>query len=151
MTEQWIAIPGIVQPGHQVASGSGGDSPYPAGTIALQIPYFQRLGLDLSACFPGTLNVSIAPQQFQLIQPQYRFEQVRWTDQHPPENFSFSACHLIFDSIRYGAWIYYPDPATKRTHFQSASTLEVLAPSIRGITYGDRLSLEINSSEVSIY
>ncbi|MGI0484394.1 hypothetical protein ACN4EK_03090 [Pantanalinema rosaneae CENA516] len=150
MADQWLTIVGVVQAGHGVASGTAMDSPYPAGTIALQIPYFQALGLDLSAYFPGTLNVSIAPQQFQLIQPQYRFEQVEWTDRHPPETFSFSACWVIFDSIRYGGWIYYPDPATKRTHFQPASTLEILAPPIRGITYGDRLTLEINSWEVRI-
>lgn len=151
MADQWITIAGTVQQGHQVASGSATDSPYPAGTIALQIPYFQALGLDLTACFPGTLNVSIAPYQFQLIQSPYRFKQVHWTDRHPPENFSFSACQVIFDSIRYGGWIYYPDPATKRTHFQPASTLEILAPPIRGITYGDRLTLEVNASEVKIY
>ncbi|MBL1174277.1 hypothetical protein [Pantanalinema sp. GBBB05] len=151
MADQWIEIAGTVQPGHQVASGAAADNPYPTGTIALQIPYFQALGLDLTAYFAGTLNISIAPHQFQLIHPQYRFEQVHWTNQHPPENFSFSACHVIFDSIRYGAWIYYPDPSTKQTHFQTTSTLEILAPPIRGIAYGDRLTLEINASEVNIY
>ncbi len=46
-----------VRQGHGVASGRAPDSPYPAGTIALQAPLFARHGLDLSPFFPGTLNL----------------------------------------------------------------------------------------------
>ena len=45
------------RPGHGVASGRSTDGPYPEGSIALQRPHFARLGLDLGACFNGTLNV----------------------------------------------------------------------------------------------
>ena len=44
MTE-WVQVKGIIRPGHQVASGQSSQSPYPQGTIALQTPFFQSLGL----------------------------------------------------------------------------------------------------------
>jgi hypothetical protein len=52
---------GCLRPGHQVASGLAVNNPYPAGTIAMQTPFFKALGLDLSGFYVGTLNVSIAP------------------------------------------------------------------------------------------
>lgn len=45
-----------------MASGRAPDSPYPAGTIALQAPFFREHGVDLSPYFPGTLNVDLAPR-----------------------------------------------------------------------------------------
>ena len=69
-------IKGTVIPGHGVASGHASDSPYPAGTIALQRPFFQQLGLDLSDCFDGTLNVSVAPMELVLRDPDHTFVDV---------------------------------------------------------------------------
>lgn len=54
-------VHGRIQRGHQVASGLASTSPYPQGTIAMQMPIFQQLGLDIIGCFPGTINVYIAP------------------------------------------------------------------------------------------
>ena len=85
---QWKSVNGIVTAGHRVASGSAFDSPYPRGTIEIQAPFFQGLGLDLADCFKGTLNISITPSTFQLIQPEFTFRGVEWTDRHPPEDFS---------------------------------------------------------------
>ncbi|PSN13223.1 hypothetical protein C7271_22730, partial [filamentous cyanobacterium CCP5] len=103
----WQKVNGIVEHGHQVASGSALDSPYPVGTIEMQMPFFQALGLDLSGYFPGTLNVSISPRTFQLIKPEFTFRQVEWTDRHPPEDFSFSQCWVSFQGFAYDGWIYY--------------------------------------------
>ena len=73
-------IRGTVIAGHGVASGRESDSPYPAGTIALQRPFFQDLGLDLTDCFEGTLNVSVAPMELVLRDPDHTFECVDWSD-----------------------------------------------------------------------
>ena len=46
-----LEVSGRVCSGHGVASGrSAGQphNPYPAGTIAMQMPYFKALGLDVS-------------------------------------------------------------------------------------------------------
>lgn len=146
----WQRISGVVQAGHQVASGLGRNNPYLSGTLQLQLPFFKALGLDLSGCYLGTLNVSIAPLTFQLTQPHYTFRKVAWTPLHPPEDFSFSACRVIFREQSYSGWVYYPHPETKIRHFQDPSLIEILAPFIDGIEYGARVELELNSAEVVI-
>jgi CTP-dependent riboflavin kinase len=145
-----ITVNGIVVEGHQVASGKGKASPYPEGSIAMQIPFFQQLGLDLKSFFPGTLNVSIAPRTFVMQRPEYTFRNVEWTALHPPEHFSFSRCRVYYQNGRYDAFIYYPHPETKRTHFQDNSTLEIIAPAIANLQYGDSIQVEINPLEILV-
>ena len=146
----WIVISGIVQHGHQIASGQTQDSPYPQGSIEMQLPHFQALGLDLSAYFKGTLNVCIRPHKFVIKNPMYLFRGVQWTSIHPPEDFSFASCQVRFNSRTYNGLIYYPHPETKTRHFQDASTLEILAPPIPALRYQDRLEIGVNPQEVLI-
>ncbi|MFQ4138892.1 hypothetical protein PGN35_021515 [Nodosilinea sp. PGN35] len=146
----WPAVSGTVQQGHTVASGSASASPYPSGTIEMQTPYFEALGLDLAEYFKGTLNISISPSTFQLINPEFTFRQVEWTDQHPPEDFSFSRCRILFQGAAYDCWIYYPHPETKQRNFQNPSVLEIIAPPIPGIAYGDRVDIEYNPLEIAV-
>lgn len=146
----WQTVSGIIQRGHQVASGSALDSPYPASTIEMQTPFFKALGLDLSGYFPGTLNISISPSTFQLTNPEFTFCQVEWTDRHPPEDFSFSRCRLLLQGSVYESWIYYPHPDTKQRNFQNPSILEMIAPPIPNIQYGDRVEIEYNPLELCI-
>ncbi len=145
-----VTVTGTIQKGHQVASGLSPNNPYPKGTIELQTPFFQELGLDISKFFLGTLNISIAPHTYQLKSPKYTFLQVNWTIHHPPENFSFSPCYLIYQQIRYDSLIYYPHPETKRNHWQDNSILEVLAPHIADISYGKAIELEVDTTEIEI-
>ena len=146
----WIEIEGIVKPGHQIASGFAKESPYQAGSIALQAPFFKTWGLDLSSYFSGTINLSIAPYTFALKQPLWQFRDLRWTDKHPPETFSFCELELMWADHRYQGLVYYPHPETKQTHFQSTSILELLAPKLSGLAYGDRLTIRLNPSEIEI-
>lgn len=150
MNPAWRSLTAIVQPGHRIASGQATDSPYPGGSIALQRPHFAARGLDLSACFDGTLNLSIAPHRFEMVAPRYTFRSVDWTPHHPPEHFSFSACQIAIADCAVDAWVYYPHPETKRTHFQDASTIEVLAPWLPSVGYGDRLILHLNPAEIAV-
>lgn len=150
MVPNWQTVTGVVKRGHQIASGQAENSPYPNGSIAIQMPVFQALGLALSDCFPGTLNVTISPYTFVLKAPVHTFRQVQWTPYHSPEHFSFSPCWLKFDSQQYDGWVYYPHPETKRRHFQDASTLEILAPRIPNIQYGDRLELAVDPQQIDI-
>ena len=134
-TVTWIR--GVLVSGHGVASGRSTSSPYPGGTIALQQPFFADLGLDLSDCWPGTLNLSVAPLELRLRDPDHRFPLVHWTDRHPPETFSFWSIELQGpDDGVVDAWIYQPDPATKIRHSQPLSVVEVLAPRLEGISPG---------------
>ncbi|MFO8238078.1 MAG: hypothetical protein R6U00_07485 [Prochlorococcaceae cyanobacterium] len=138
--------------GHGVASGQAAASPYPAGTIALQSPHFARLGLDLSACHPATLNLRVPGGRWQLQQPAWHVERLRWTSLHPPETFSFWPCLLRWPATPscpgpqapLAGWIYRPDPATKARHHQPSDQLEVLAPWIGAVEQGLPLELGVD-------
>ncbi len=150
MNEKWTTVNGIIQRGHQVASGVTGDTPYPAGTIEMQKPFFKALGLDLTPFFMGTLNISISPYKFTMDNPEYSFRQVQWTDRHPPEDFSFSRCRLIFKDVSYDGWVYYPHPETKKTHFQNPSIVEVITSPIPNLEYDAKIELALNIMEISL-
>ncbi|MBN1429963.1 MAG: hypothetical protein JXB07_16460 [Anaerolineae bacterium] len=143
-----LTISGVIVCGHQVASRPS--EHYPRGTIEMQIPFFHQLGFDLSSFYRATLNISISPRAFAMKHPQYTFRSVKWTSQHPPEHFSFSACRVLFDKIWYEGWVYYPHPETKKRHFQNPSLIEVIAPFIPGVEYGTRIEIELNTAEISV-
>ncbi|MBE9140142.1 hypothetical protein IQ254_23580 [Nodosilinea sp. LEGE 07088] len=148
---RWQRVAGIVERGHRVASGTALESPYPQGTIAMQTPCFKALGLDLTGYVQGTLNISISPQVFQLTQPEFTFRAVHWTDRHPPEDFSFSRCRLLFQGVGYDGLVYYPHPETKQRNFQAPAVVEILAPHIPGIQYGCRVEIEYNPLEITVH
>ncbi len=135
--------------GHQVASRPSKDYPY--SSLEKQKPYFKTLGLDLYEYFNGTLNISIAPLEFEMTHPELTFDLVEWTDLHPPETFSFSRCNIFFKGKEYAGWVYYPHPETKKTHFQNASLVEVITRHIPEIQYGDELDIEVNTDEILIH
>jgi hypothetical protein len=139
------------QAGHGVASGRASDSPYPAGTLALQRPAFARCGLDLGDCFNGTLNLLVPGGEWRLSEPALRINHLAWTPLHPPETFSFWPCLLRLPAPSgpdpaatteqpleqpvqqpvqqtLAGWIYWPHPETKLRHHQPAGQLEVLMP-----------------------
>lgn len=144
-------VNGVLQSGHRVASGLSECSPYSAGTIALQTPYFKKLGLDLSIYYPGTLNVSVAPLSFKLKQADIAFKNILWAEGFPSENFSFVRCNIIYKEQRYPALVYYPHPETKVQHFQSDSLIEVLCEKIKGVSYGDSVIIEYDKSKIRMY
>ena len=141
-------VNGILVRGYGVASGPSKDYPY--GALDRQRPLFKERGLDLGEYFNGTLNINISPRSFRMLHPQFTFRQVRWTDLHPPEDFSFSACSVLFGGREYDGWIYYPHPETKLRHFQNPSLLEVIAKPIAGIRHGDALEVLVNPAEVRL-
>ncbi len=146
----WHALRAVVCAGHGVASGSSASSPYPAGTIVLQQPFFKQRGLDLSALYPGTLNVSIAPYTWRLLRADYHFAHVAWTDRHPPEDFSFVACRLSYAKQEHHGWVYYPHPETKAAHFQSPHIIELLLPPIADIHYGSTVQLYLPAAQIAL-
>jgi hypothetical protein len=150
MSDNWMSVAGVVQRGHGVASGRGPDSPYPISSLRMQSPFFRERGLDLSAYFEGTLNLSIAPHTFKLIKPQYTFPLVAWTTLHPPETFSFSTCHVICRGETHVGWVYYPHPETKIRHFQDPTIIEVITKFISDLAYGDTVELQVKADEITI-
>ena len=139
---------GIVIQGYRVASGPSKDYPY--GSLDRQRPIFKARGLDLEVFFNGTLNIDLRPFTFKLIKPEFTFRNVEWTDLHPPENFSFSRCKVIYKEIEYEGWVYYPHPETKLRHFQDPSLLEMIALPIPEIKYGDEVQVCIHPDRIEV-
>ena len=148
MNQSWIHLPGRLTRGQRVASGPSWLYPY--GSVEKQKPYFEKLGLDLSSYFDGTLNFSISPTEWKMKKPEFTFRRVKWTDLHPPEDFSFSRCWLRFGGKEYEGWVYYPHPETKMFDFQDSSQIEIIAYKIPNLHYGDEVEVELNPDEISI-
>ncbi len=150
MSEDWQAVMGIVMQGHRVASGTGEDRRYPAGTLGMQKPFFAKRGLDLSDFFEGTVNLDIQPASFTLVKPAFTFEHVEWTHLHPPETFSFSHCRVRCAGGDYPGWVYTPHPETKAAHFQLPSIMEIITHFIPRLDYGDPVELWLNPEEIAV-
>ena len=149
MNAEWLT--GRLCAGHGVASGTSNESPYPDGTIRLQFPVFKALGLDLSGCYFGTLNIDFAPCEVSLSNPDLLFEKVQWTELHPPETFSFWQVEIKATEVEVlRGWIYYPHPETKERHWQSPTTLELLAPRLSGVEPGCTISLRDEQRRIKL-
>lgn len=144
----WLRLSGELVRGHNVASRQS--EHYPQGTIEMQAPFFRERGLDVSDYFSGTLNISIAPKTFRIRKAQWHFSAVSWTSKHPAENFSFSPCRVVVSGMSYDGLIYYPHPETKARHHQNDSVIEVLAPFIDGVRYGDRVEVDVLRAEIDV-
>lgn len=140
-----------IVPGHRVASGGNNDPRFPGGTIRMQLPHFQRLGLDLSPFHPGTVNVSIAPHVYQVVSAPHTFRDLKWHPEEPAEDFSFFDVEVLDgESVIATGLIYHPHPDTKPEHFQKPDVLELLLPYLEGIAYGRTLSLRTRKSQILI-
>ena len=147
----WPEVAATVMPGHRVASGRNNDPRFPGGTLAMQRPFFEHLGLNISMFHPGTLNLSMAPHRYCVVAPRLTFRALKWHPTEPAEDFSFFDCHLrVEGGDPVAALIYYPHPETKPEHFQAPDVLEVLAPSIPGLGYGMQVMLGIDPSQMTI-
>jgi len=136
--------------GHRVASGLNGNPRFPGGTLQMQTPHFLALGLDLRVFHPGTLNVSIAPLNYQVGNAKLTFRQVKWHPTEPAEDFSFFDVRVLrLHKPAVAGLIYYPHPDTKPEHFQNPDVLELLLPFVDGIQYGLELSLEIPKTQMT--
>lgn len=117
----------------------------------MQLPFFAALGLDLSAFYPGTLNVSIAPLSYCVVQPRHTFRALKWHPEDPAEDFSFFDVTVHRDGAApVRGWIYHPHPDTKPVHFQKPDVLELLLPWTEGMGYGTKITLEVPVEQMII-
>jgi len=146
----WIIVNGTIKQGHKIASGQAKDSPYPRGSVEMQLPFFAERGLDLSQFYVGTLNVLIKPHTFEFVAPAFTFHNVKWIEEFPPEDFSFSKCYISYKDRWYPGYVYYPRPETKTRHFHDNATIEIITERIPNISYGDQVQLKLNGDEFSL-
>lgn len=145
-----LVLNGVVGRGYGVCSGQAKDSPYPAGSLVLQKPFFLERGLDLSAFFSGSLNVSIAPYHWKISKASHTFRQVNWFKELS-EDFSFIACRLGVQDVWHDAMVYYPHPETKPDHFLEDTVIEVMAAPLAGIGYGSAVRLEFAPGLIEVW
>ncbi|MDP1591500.1 MAG: hypothetical protein Q8M07_27335 [Prosthecobacter sp.] len=116
----------------------------------MQLPFFKELGLDLSVFHLGTLNVSIAPLSYRVVQPKWTFQKVKWHPTEPAEDFSFFDVTVHRDGAPpVNGFIYHPHPDTKPEHFQSPDVLELLLPWTDGLGYGSKLRLDVPAAQMT--
>jgi hypothetical protein len=148
---RWQQFHARIVPGHQVASGRNDNPRFPGGTLKMQAPHFRALGLDLSAFYGGTVNVSIAPLRYRVAQARVTFRAVKWHPTEPAEDFSFFDVRLLRDGRPpVEGLIYFPHPETKPEHFQKSDVLELLLPFVDGLSYGADLLLELPEEQMLI-
>ena len=144
-----MLINGIVVSGHGVASGDAGDPRFPAGTLALQLPIFARLGLELEDLYHGTLNISVAPLVPRPQRALTTFRDVKWHPDCPAENFSFFDMRVAtIEGEPLPAYIYWPHPETKPEHFQDPHVVEILAPRLDAIIEGLAVRLWVDPARM---
>jgi hypothetical protein len=139
-----------VIPGHGIASGKNHDPRFPQGTLRMQSPFLTTRGFDLSTFYQGTINIDISPYIFKLGTPSLHFPQVKWSDDLPPENFSFYPC-IISESIEgnpYNALIYWPHPSTKPEFHQRDGVLELLSTKIPFISSGSSVIIRAQKRHI---
>jgi hypothetical protein len=119
-------------------------------TINLQRPHFAKLEFDISNCFAGTINLSIAPRRFRIKMPERVFREVRWTDRRAAENFFFGRCRIENGAGSVEGFIYCPDPGGKDSSLDNPSQLQLLAPFISNVSYGTELTVWLRSAEFEI-
>ena len=138
-----------IVPGHRVASGQNGNPRFPGGTLKMQLPHFAALGLDLSGYYLGTVNVSIAPAKYRVVEPRQTFRAVKWHPTEPAEDFSFFDVGVDWPGGGpERGLIYFPHPETKPEHFQDESVLELLLPWTPELTYGQVINLRVPTEQM---
>jgi hypothetical protein len=142
---RWHWLPGRRIAGYGVASGRAADSPYPAGTIALQAPLFLAQGMDLSPYFPATLNVDLAPHTPPPPLPVFD-GRLRWFGELE-ERFLLTPIALRHAGIVHEGLWYYPHPETKPAHFQRPTVVELLLPWIEGLAADARLDVGFRNAD----
>lgn len=134
---------GTLIQGHQVASGLASNCPWPGGSVARQLPLMGLHGVPVTRLFSGTLNVALACREVPYPE-QFEFDFVLdWRAPDKPTHFRLHRLIVEFAGRRYQGWSYrkiYPDGYVS-IHPQPANVIEILAPQIDGIQYGDRVSV----------
>lgn len=148
---QNIEVAGWVVEGTKAASGICHFTEH-GGTIALQRPHFVRAGVNMTEIHNGTINVDISPLQFTILRPEVVVSGVSWhpTVRDKPETFWFVACTLLNQGNEYLGLVYFPHPDTKIGNFPGFSVLEILAPFILGLSYGQQVTLRLPGDRLKI-
>jgi hypothetical protein len=149
MSQSFTWLEGPVLRGHGIASGARGCQEL-GGSIHAQKPFFRAAGIELGHLHDGTLNVGISPRSFTPVSPAFTITGMKWHPEWPAETFFLFDARIRHGGEEFSGYVYYPDPGTKPSAFLGHDMLEILAPYLSGIGYGDRLDIGIDPSQMDI-
>jgi hypothetical protein len=142
---------GIIIEGLRIASGQNPNPPIKLGmtlnnTIALQKPHFHKAGVpNILDMFNGTINVNIAPQQFQITQPDHEVT-CTWFENFT-ETFWLVRAHIVHQDTTQRGYLYYPCPSEVKSH--KDTTMEILTGYIPRVSYGDSVKIYMSNKKVA--
>ena len=149
-----MLVEGIVSQGYRIASGLNKEGvPGPNGEILTdsfvrQRPFFEKEIPELKNVWTGTINIDIAPRICRMTKLDHEVT-CEW---HPGITEIFGIVEdvaITYRGKRYEpAFIYYPLPS--KIHTPRDSVIEVLAPKIDGLAYGDEISIEVSPEKLTI-
>ncbi len=137
-------LDGIVVRGHGVASGIGINQD--EGSIKKQKRFFDKI-IDWEHFWPGTINVSISPNRYLWKNNKATYEGINWHVDQPKEDFGISKCKITVKGESHDAWAYCPLPKTKTQNLHDPTMIEIIAPKIEGLEYGDKVSVVLNDND----
>jgi hypothetical protein len=154
-SREWIDSPGVIAQGYQVASGLGRDVRFPRGTIAPQLEIFAARIPGFATYFegpvyPGTINIKFSGSMIEIGMPELYVSQVKWTRHFPPEDFYLSAGQIVTHGGVHNVYLYIPEPVTKPDHPAHPDVVEILAPYIDGVSYGDAVILRHSAQAIRL-
>lgn len=138
----------IVKEGHRIASGLNllPKSEPVNETIRKQKPFFTGVIPGIEDVFNGTINLDIAPGEFEILRPDYEVT-CEW-ERGYEETFWFVGGRLEYADRQHEGWIYYPRPGPLKKHQNNA--FEFLTHLIDGIKYGERVFLTYPREKIRI-
>lgn len=142
-----LRILGTVKSGHRIASGQSTTGHQGLNnTIGLQRPFFEKVVPTFSSVWNGTINVDIAPRNFKILKRDHEVT-CEW---HPGilETFWLVEVEIVLEGKTYKGFIYYPTPSTTKSH--KDDMIEILAPKIEGLSYGQEIEIHVPEGKIAL-
>lgn len=148
-----LKVSGVVTQGFRIASGlntEGVSGPYGItikDSFVQQRPFFEAEIPEMKNVWTGTINVDISPHTHRMI----GFTKEITCEWHPKITETFglvTGVTLTHAGKNYPAIIYYPMPS--EFHEPRMNVIEILAPKIEGLAYGDKVDLVLPADKVVV-
>lgn len=110
-------------------------------TVKAQMPEFAKVFPEVKDCYQATMNIELE-MPFRIQNPDYTTKPIKWTNNGPPERFSFLRVRfeIPLDQPHRDAWVYVPHLSPNNANI---FRIEVLTEYVNGITYGTACAVHI--------
>lgn len=148
-----VVVTGVVAEGYRIASGlnkkgiRAPDGRILKDSFVRQRPFFEREIPELKNVWTGTINIDISPKICRMLRFDHEIT-CEW-QRGVTETFGVvSGSTLIVKGKKYPGFIYYPFPS--ETKERRDHIIEILAPKIKRLSYGDKVTLTLPGDKITI-